>query len=285
MGRSYGNFITGENVGDILNADSKVDRNIQGDVLAQLEAGRDLNDIRHDAQSGWDMVGNSLMNFCVNTIFSLINGSLGGLTGIGEAIRDGEISKIWNNSLTNAIADGQIETKQNFMNYRGEETKNEWSIFFADMFERPWFTIGILLLLIVNPLLMIKSKQEKLKNEPLYDKLKRLCNPNNFIKGNNYDKDKVDKANAIYKRLLEINGENHEVLFEVQQQAVAELGINLINTKKLAELKKKVNPKNYMSPYDAEKVTLANELFAILTKSKLTYNEMVEVEEKSKKLD
>ena len=132
---------------------------------------------------------------------------------------------------------------------------------------------------------MIKNKQEKLKNEPLYDKLKRLCNPSNFIKGNNYDKDKVDKANAIYKRLLEINGENHEVLFEIQQQAVAELGINLINTKKLAELKKKVNPKNYMSPYDAEKVTLANELFAILTKSKLTYNEMVEVEEKSKKLD
>ena len=39
-----------------------------------------------------------------------------------------------------------------------------------------------------------------------------------------------------------------------------------------------------MSPYDPDKVALANELYAILGKEGLTYNEMAEVEEKSKTL-
>ena len=39
-----------------------------------------------------------------------------------------------------------------------------------------------------------------------------------------------------------------------------------------------------MSPYNPDKVALANELYAILDKEGLTYNEMVEVEEKSKTL-
>ena len=131
---------------------------------------------------------------------------------------------------------------------------------------------------------MIEAKHKKIKDESLYDKLKRMCNPSNFMNGDNYDKGKIEKANAIYKRLLEINGEESEVLNELQLQAVKDLGINLIDAEKLADLKEKVNPKNYMTPYNPDKVTLANELYAILTKEGLTYHEMTEVEEEAKQL-
>lgn len=60
--------------------------------------------------------------------------------------------------------------------------------------------------------------------------------------------------------------------------------VNLIDAEKLADLKEKVNPKNYMTPYNPDKVALANELYAILSKEGLTYNEMADVEEKSKQL-
>lgn len=149
-----------------------------------------------------------------------------------------------------------------------------------------YWSIGltVLLLLVVIPLWVIDAKHQKVKDETLYDKLKRMCNPTNFMNGANYDKEKVDKANAIYKKLLEINGDDVETLNELQQQAVAELGINLVDAEKLADLKEKVNPKNYMTPYNPDKVTLANELYAILSKEGLTYNEMAEVEEKAKQL-
>ena len=66
--------------------------------------------------------------------------------------------------------------------------------------------------------------------------------------------------------------------------------INIANTpipqkpKKDEELKEKVNPINYMNPYNADKVTLANELYDILCKKDLSYMEFVEVTEKSKLL-
>ena len=149
-----------------------------------------------------------------------------------------------------------------------------------------YWSIGltVLLLLVVIPLWIIDAKHKKIKDESLYEKLKRMCNPTNFMNGANYDKEKVDKANAIYKRLHEISGKDIEALNELQQQAVAELGINLIDAEKLADLKEKVNPKNYMTSYNPDKVALANELYAILSKEGLTYNEMAEIEEKSKHL-
>ena len=46
----------------------------------------------------------------------------------------------------------------------------------------------------------------------------------------------------------------------------------------------RVNPKNFINPYNAEKLALANELYAIVTKEDLTYNELEEVEDKAKTL-
>ena len=101
----------------------------------------------------------------------------------------------------------------------------------------------------------------------------------------NETEEEKNKGKIIHReRHFEINGEESEVLNELQLQAVKDLGINLIDAEKLADLKEKVNPKNYMTPYNPDKVTLANELYAILTKEGLTYHEMTEVEEEAKQL-
>ena len=143
-----------------------------------------------------------------------------------------------------------------------------------------WLTI--ILLAIIIPLIVMEKKRQKLQSETLYDKLKRLCNPSNFIK--NYDKEKVDAANEIYQRLLQTSPDDKATLDEIQIDAIEKLKISLIEQSLLNDLKKKVNPQNYMKKYDAEKVTLANDLYARLSKDNLTYNEFVEIQELSKQL-
>jgi hypothetical protein len=144
--------------------------------------------------------------------------------------------------------------------------------------------ITILFLLIFIPLSIVNRKYKREKEEELHDKLRRLCHPSNFITKSNYDKDKLDKANYIYTKLMSIDITDKSALKEIQRFAVNELGIDLINKDKVQELKDKVNPKNFIKPYNAEKIALANELYAIITKESLTYDELEEVEEKAKLL-
>lgn len=142
--------------------------------------------------------------------------------------------------------------------------------------------LTLLLLLIIVPLLIEHKRKQKRQSETLYDKLKRLCNPSNFLK--NYDKEKVDAANALYQRILNTNHNDNDSLNEIQKLAVEQLNISLIDYDLLNELKKKVNPQNYMKHYNAEKVSLANDLFSRLNSKNLTYNEFEEIQELSKKL-
>ena len=146
-----------------------------------------------------------------------------------------------------------------------------------------WCTgITMLLMMFIVPLTRKEWKTNNIKNETLYQRLLRLCNPGNYIK--DYDKDKIDKANEIYQELLNMDPDDQESLFKIQSTAMRELDISLIDKEELDELKRKVNPQNFMHPYDAEKITLANELYSILSKKKLGYMEMMEVKEKLKDL-
>jgi hypothetical protein len=146
------------------------------------------------------------------------------------------------------------------------------------------WSIGISLLFFafIIPLSIKEYRYNKKKSETLYQRLIRLSNPKNFM--DNYDKDKVEKANLLYKSLLEITPDDSEAINVIQHKAIRDLGISLIDKEILCELKNKVNPQKYMSPYNPDKVALANELYAILCKDGLTYNEMVEVEERAKQL-
>ena len=148
---------------------------------------------------------------------------------------------------------------------------------------RIWWAAIITLLMLVSviPLAIIENKKKKIEEETLQERLKRLCNPQNFMK--NYDTKKVEIANTLYQRLMTI-GLGEQALNEISQTAITELGITLIDETQLKRLKEKVNPQRYMKPYDAEKVSLANELFAKINKEGLTYEEYVEIEKESKKL-
>lgn len=162
--------------------------------------------------------------------------------------------------------------------------EKEWAISANQKNLLIWWNVGasLFFLIFIIPLWVKQYKSNRKKSESLFQRLLRLANPKNFM--DNYDKEKVEKANLIYKTLLDTNPEDKEALSIVQQRAVEELGINLIDKELLEELKEKVNPQKFMSPYDPDKVALANELYAILGKEGLTYNEMAEVEEKSKTL-
>ena len=142
--------------------------------------------------------------------------------------------------------------------------------------------LTLLMLFIVVPLWFVENKRKKIKEESLYDRLLRLCNPSNFVK--NYDKDKVERANDIYKKLLSISSDDKETLEEIQKQAIMDLGITFIDKELLNELKQKVNPKNYMNPYNAEKVSIANDLYSRLNNEELTYYEFVEIDKLAKQL-
>lgn len=147
-----------------------------------------------------------------------------------------------------------------------------------------WWGVGltVLMLSFLIPCIYVENKKKKSAREDLYEKLKRLCNPSNFMKP--YNKERVDKANSIYQTILDTARYDTTKLMELQRQAFLELGVSMIDETRLDELKKKVNPQNFMNPYDAEKVALANELYSRITKAGLTYEEFVEIEKESKKL-
>lgn len=149
--------------------------------------------------------------------------------------------------------------------------------------ETKWYFMLFLLFIVIEvPLLYMEIKHKKKINETLYNKIKRLCNPSKFVKI--YDKEKVDKANAIYQKLLNTSPDDKDTLYDLQSQAEEVLGVSFVDPEMVKELKKKVNPKRFMKPYNPEKVTLANELYSRLTKENISYKEIMEIEEQSKNL-
>lgn len=125
------------------------------------------------------------------------------------------------------------------------------------------------------------EKRKKIKNSKLY-KLKKKCNPANFMKP--YQKDKIDKANELYTLLLNANPEDTKLLNEIELRIEKELNISRIDNEELKILIEKCNPQNYVSPYIPEKVALSNELYSILIKKDLSFEEFEIVKRKAMSL-
>ena len=147
-----------------------------------------------------------------------------------------------------------------------------------------WWMCGltVLFLIPIIPLLIVEKKTEKRISETLYQRLLRLCNPKEFMQ--NYDKEKIDKANSIYQELHSIDPRNEEALNSLAQKAIAELNISIIDSEELKAMKEKANPAKYMEPYDAQKVSLANEIYDILSKENISFEQYKEAKEKLKSL-
>lgn len=135
--------------------------------------------------------------------------------------------------------------------------------------------------LVAIVLLSIKRKRIRaIENENLKQKLLRLCQPSNFM--NPYNKELVDNANALYPQITQC--ESQEELISLADKAQKLLYIQLIEQSELDEYIKLVNPSNYMKPYNAEKIALANELYAILQNKTISYSDFISVKNRAKHL-
>lgn len=160
----------------------------------------------------------------------------------------------------------------------------------------------LMLLIIANVLLILiysgiyfnalGSKIKKIKGEEkekILDKtqglwyvLERKCNPQNYMSP--YNKEMVDKANSIYAELQKTDKSDEISLKEIRRRIESELQISFIDKDEIESLKFIANPSNYMQPYNAEKVALANELYAKLQDETIHIDELDSIKEKIEKL-
>ena len=146
-----------------------------------------------------------------------------------------------------------------------------------------WIIRLTILFLIIFLIIFIRERKLKvLAKEPLRSKLLRLCNPNRFMKP--YNKEKVEKANSIYKELMNINENDTDKLKNIRRRALQDLDINLLDKNKVENLKEKSNPKNFMKPYQPNKIEKANELYDKLSLGNLDIDDIEEIEQQIKEL-
>ena len=146
-----------------------------------------------------------------------------------------------------------------------------------------WWLMGVSIFFLI-PILVLTHRvcrKNKLASEPLKEKLKRLCSPSAFMSP--YNKELIDKANLLYPRILQ--SEKEEDLIPLADEAQQELGVSLINKEEIREILKRVSPNNFMNPYDAKKISLANELYGTLKKEDLRYSEFISVKDRIHELE
>lgn len=131
----------------------------------------------------------------------------------------------------------------------------------------------------------IKGKEkEKIldKTQGLWYVLERKCNPQKYMSP--YNKEMVDKANNIYAELQKTDKSDEISLKEIRRRIESELQISFIDKDEIESLKFIANPSNYMQPYNAEKVALANELYAKLQDETIHIDELDSIKEQIEKL-
>lgn len=131
----------------------------------------------------------------------------------------------------------------------------------------------------------IKSKEkEKIldKTQELWYVLERKCNPQKYMSP--YNKEMIDKANSIYAELQKTDKSDEISLKEIRRRIESELQISFIDKDEIESLKYIANPSNYMQPYNAEKVTLANELYAKLQNETIHIDELDGIKKQIEKL-
>lgn len=140
------------NVGQYFDGNvSKYDQYL-GNIQGAIDEGLTINDLRADAQSGWDMAANALANNLVIAGTTAISGTVGTTLGLLEWLATGDVSKVWNNEVNNAMVDAQDYMKEVMPIYRGQQYEDSsiWDklgtgIFWADLVENLGFTEGMLI--------------------------------------------------------------------------------------------------------------------------------------------
>lgn len=141
-----------------------------------------------------------------------------------------------------------------------------------------WIKISIVIyLLLLLPLLFwlayLIRKMRKGKTilqiksySSLYDELLEKCNPENFM--NPYNQDMVQKSNVLYQRILASQPDDKELLLSIRKEAYTKLNIMFDTNKLYTFIFEKANPKQYMNPYNPDKLSIANEIYSTAIQNK-----------------
>lgn len=141
--------------------------------------------------------------------------------------------------------------------------------------------ISVLLVTLIV-LLILNAKERRKINETVLQRIIRHSNPRLYLK--NYDDKKVEIANNIYKKALSTDESDEATILELCDQVEMDLGINLTEKGEIKELLEKSNPKNFINPYNAEKVEKANSIYAVLRKGDVSYRNYIVLREEVNKL-
>ena len=140
---------------------------------------------------------------------------------------------------------------------------------------------GIAFLILTATLIVllsrINAREKKFNryfNEPIKEQILRVCNPQQFM--DPYDEKKVSISNDICRRTLDCEDDNIAELKNIRNEACTTLGVNFLEQFVIDALIKKINPKNFMKPYNPEKVEKANKLYSVLTSKNLNIDEFEE---------
>lgn len=120
------------------------------------------------------------------------------------------------------------------------------------------------------------------RNETYYQRLKRLCNPSNFM--DEYDKEKVDIANEIYSKAMSLTSDDKAAVFSLIETAESNLHINFLDEMDYNNMVNKLNPKKYVETYDADRVSLANDLYAQIMQPDVNLTMFLRIKEQAKPL-
>ena len=153
LSKEYQPFSAGPrnvNIGQYFNNDSKYDETL-GDVQSAIEEGLIVDDLRAQQQSGWEMAGSTLVNNLVIAGTTAVLGSIGLIGGLIQSVIDADVSKIWDNPVTNAEEEIQQYVREALPIYRGKNYQDKsilgklgTGIFWADLFENLGYTEGML---------------------------------------------------------------------------------------------------------------------------------------------
>lgn len=144
------NATWGFNVGDKIGKFSrKYDTQI-GDISSMNQ--EDIDSERARVQTAMDRIGNAAINNLAIAGSTAIGSSLGFVYGLFDALSNGEIDRVWNNEVTNAVDEFQKGVQEDFTIYRDKDFQNQsiWkklgtSVFWADLIQNMGYSEGMLI--------------------------------------------------------------------------------------------------------------------------------------------
>lgn len=154
-----------------------------------------------------------------------------------------------------------------------EKKKNE----LASSFNKTLLLVICILDIIVSFLCIMRIRAYHKRNIPFLQRIIDCSCPRKFMKKGKYDKEKLEIANTIYDKALKIDVDDEEAIALLAKEIEEKLGIYLVTKGEIKELRNRCNPKNFMKPYNAEKITKANSIYGSLQKENFSYSRFEEL--------